>query len=70
LREAASNPEEAIALESMVGALTELFELDSDELMMNSGENVPSRASKMQRRQERPAPIDERPTASTLGDSR
>jgi glutamyl-tRNA reductase len=70
LREAASNPEEAIALESMVGALTELFELDSDELMMNSGENVPSRASKTQRRQERPSSLDERPTASTLGDSR
>jgi hypothetical protein len=70
LREAAANPDEAIALESMVGALTELFELDSDELMMNSGETAPARASKVLRRQERPAPLDERPGASPLGDSR
>jgi glutamyl-tRNA reductase len=70
LREAASNPDEAIALESLVGVLTELFELDSDELMMNSGESVPARASKFPRRQERPAPLDERPRVSPLGDSR
>ncbi|HTV20785.1 MAG TPA: hypothetical protein VMG12_19005 [Polyangiaceae bacterium] len=70
LRETAANPGEALALESMVGALTELFELDSDDLMMTNGESVPPRASKAPRRTERPAPLDERPRENTLGDSR
>src|SRR5690606_4059253 len=50
LREAASNPDEALALETMVAALTELFELNSDDLMMTNGESVPPRASKPPRR--------------------
>lgn len=70
LRETAANPGEAVALESMVGALTELFELDSDDVMMTNGDSVPPRASKAPRRTERPAPLEEHPRENTLGDSR
>lgn len=70
LRETAANPDEALALESMVAALTELFELDSDDLMMTNGESVPPRAPKPPRPPERPVPLDERASEGTLGDPR
>jgi glutamyl-tRNA reductase len=72
LREAAANPQEALALDAMVGALTELFELDSDDAMMNNGDSLAPRAAKPARRSERsaPAPLAEAPGQSPLGDSR
>jgi glutamyl-tRNA reductase len=73
LREAAANPEEALALDAMIGALTELFELDSDDPMMNDADNPPAAfAAKPERRAERsaPAPRAESSTPTTLGDPR
>jgi hypothetical protein len=70
LREVASNPEDARALDVLVGALTELFELDSDDAMITNGESAPPRASKPPRRQERPATLDERASTAPFGDSR
>jgi hypothetical protein len=72
LREAAANPEEALALDAMVGALTELFELDSDDPMTNDGDSMAPRASKLSGRRERSAAVAlaEGPGQSPLGDSR
>jgi glutamyl-tRNA reductase len=69
LREVAQNPEEAEELDSLVGALTELFELDSDDPMTTTGDSLMPRASKPPRRSERPtaAPNDDRSGAGTLG---
>jgi glutamyl-tRNA reductase len=70
LREAASNPGEALALDAMIGALTELFELDSDDAMMNNGDSLAPRASKPARRSAAPAPLAEGSSISPFGDSR
>jgi glutamyl-tRNA reductase len=72
LREAASNPEEALALGAMVGALTELFELDSDDAMINDGDSMAPRASKPPGRRDRSTPgaLADGPGQSPLGDSR
>jgi glutamyl-tRNA reductase len=56
LREVASNPGEAIQLETWLGALTELFELDSDDAMMSNGDSLAPRATKPPQRESRPAP--------------
>jgi glutamyl-tRNA reductase len=72
LRETAADPAEALALDAMIGALTELFDLDSDDAMMNNADSLAPRASKPPRRSERagPAPLAEAPGQSPLGDSR
>jgi glutamyl-tRNA reductase len=73
LREAAANPEEALALDAMIGALTELFELDSDDTMMNDAEkDIAPAAAKPERRSERsaPAPRAESSAQTPLGDPR
>jgi glutamyl-tRNA reductase len=73
LREAAQNPEEALALDAMIGALTELFELDSDDPMMNDADKDPAPvAAKPERRSERSAPAPRAETAAPtpLGDPR
>jgi glutamyl-tRNA reductase len=72
LRETAADPAEAQALDAMIGALTELFDLDSDDAMMNNADSLAPRASKPPRRSERvaPAPLAEGPGQSPLGDSR
>jgi hypothetical protein len=72
LRETAADPAEARALDAMIGALTELFDLDSDDAMMNNADSLAPRASKPPRRSERvaPAPLAEGPGQSPVGDSR
>jgi glutamyl-tRNA reductase len=69
LRELAQTPEEAEELDSLVGALTDLFELDSDDAMTTTGDSLMPRASKPPRRTERPtgSPSDDRSGAETLG---
>ena len=46
LREAASNPEEAAQLDAFVGALTELFGLDSEDFMPARADSIPARGGK------------------------
>jgi glutamyl-tRNA reductase len=67
LREVASNPSEGVLLDAWLSALTELFELDSDEAMM-SNVDTGIRASKPPRRDTRPpGPSDDRTGPETLG---
>jgi len=72
LREVASNPSEGLQLDAWLGALTELFDLDSDDPMMSNAESLPPKASKPPRRDARsvPAPSDDRSGPEPLGDSR
>ena len=59
LREAASNPADAAQLDALVGALTELFGLDSDEAATRP-ESLPPKAAKGERRDSRtPPPANE-----------
>jgi glutamyl-tRNA reductase len=59
LREAASNPADAAQLDVLVGALTELFGLDSDETA-NRPESLPPKPAKGERRDSRtPPPANE-----------
>lgn len=67
LREVASNPAEAIQLDGLVSALTELFGLDSDESMNGKGESMAPRAAKAERRESLPAPA---PSDERLADER
>jgi glutamyl-tRNA reductase len=50
LREAATNPAESVQLDSLVNALTDLFGLDSDEIMNGKGESFPPKAGRKDRR--------------------
>jgi glutamyl-tRNA reductase len=50
LREAASNPAEVVQLDALVGCLTELFALDSDEDMNGRSESIPPKPIKSDRR--------------------
>ena len=72
LREVASNPAEANQLDTWLGALTELFELDSDDAMISTGDSLAPRATKPPRRESRPAPapVDERSGHSPVGAQR
>jgi glutamyl-tRNA reductase len=67
LREVASNPEDAAVLDAWLSALTELFELDSDEAMMSNADTA-VRASKPPRRDTRPpGPSEDRSGPAPLG---
>jgi glutamyl-tRNA reductase len=55
LREVASNPVEAEQLDNLVGALTELFGLDSDNGMSGMSESLPPKAARKERRESVPA---------------
>jgi glutamyl-tRNA reductase len=50
LREAASNPAEAAQLDALVGCLTELFALDSDDDMNGRFDSMPPKPTKNERR--------------------
>jgi len=74
LREVAGNPAEARELDTLVGALTELFELDSDDAMITRDSMAPRATQRPERRSERPsaaaptnAPNDDRVASDNLG---
>jgi glutamyl-tRNA reductase len=72
LREAASNPAEVLQLAEFVGALTELFGLDSDDSMNGPGDSIPPQAAKKKRCESLPAqaPSDTRSVSERIEDIR
>jgi hypothetical protein len=72
LREAASNPGEVLQLDAFVGALTELFGLDSDDSMNGPGDSIPPQAAKKERRESLPAqaPSDPRSASERIEEVR